>query len=73
MGSTAVRYLTQQMLARLYTLECTQQAVVSDSVRSRCVLLYCLQKRFKRSESSVQSDCHMPLLMCCLVYIGAVK
>ena len=29
MGSTAVRYLIQQMLYRPYTLECTQQTLVS--------------------------------------------
>ena len=29
MGSTAVRYLIQRMLPRPYTLECTQQALVS--------------------------------------------
>ena len=29
-GSTAVRYLIQWMLPRPYTLECTQQALVSD-------------------------------------------
>ena len=28
-GSTAVRYLMQYMLSRPYTLECTQQALVS--------------------------------------------
>ena len=28
-GSTAVRYVIQGMLTRPYTLECTQQAVVS--------------------------------------------
>ena len=30
MGSTAVRYLIQQMLPRPYTLESTKQAVVSQ-------------------------------------------
>ena len=38
MESTAVRYLIQWMLPRLYTLECTQQAGVSDIV---CTLLFC--------------------------------
>ena len=32
MGSTAVRYMMQEMLSREYTLECTQQALVSDIV-----------------------------------------
>ena len=32
MGSTAVRYLTQHMLTRPSTLECTHQAVVSDII-----------------------------------------
>ena len=32
MGSTVVRYLIQEMLSREYTLECTQQALVSDIV-----------------------------------------
>ena len=36
-GSTAVWYLTQWMLCTPYTLECTQQAVVSDIV---CTLLF---------------------------------
>ena len=30
MGSTAARYLIQQMLPRPYTLECTMQVLVSD-------------------------------------------
>ena len=37
MGSTAVRYLIQWMSTRTYTLECTQQAGVSDIV---CTLLF---------------------------------
>ena len=32
MGSTPVRYMMQEMLSREYTLECTQQVLVSDSV-----------------------------------------
>ena len=38
-GSTAVRYLIQWMLPRTYTLECTQQALVSVCVHSRSVVL----------------------------------
>ena len=36
-GSTAVRYLIQWMLSRPYTLECTQQALVSEVVHSYSV------------------------------------
>ena len=38
MGSTTVRYLTQLMLPRPYTLECTQVPLLSDIV---CVFLFC--------------------------------
>ena len=42
MGSTAVRYLTQHMFYRPYTLECTTQTVVSNIGRSYSVsTLYC--------------------------------
>ena len=41
MGSTTVRYMMQAMLSREYTLECTQQALVSDIVHFFLVQLYC--------------------------------
>ena len=40
-GSTTVRYLIQQMSPRPYTLECTTQAVVSDTL---CTLLTTLRQ-----------------------------
>ena len=41
MGSTAVRYMMQEMLSRKYILECTLQALVSDIVHFFLVQLYC--------------------------------
>ena len=50
MGSTAVRYLIQQMSSRPYTLECTQQAPVLVSNTWFCstiVILWCLCCRIR--------------------------
>ena len=48
MGSTAARYLIQQIIPRTYTLEYTIQALVSDSVHIRyLVLLQCFKVRVK--------------------------
>ena len=40
MGPTVVRYLIQQMFSRPYTLECTQQTVVSDNNCLYTVVLF---------------------------------
>ena len=59
MGSTAVRYLIQGVSPRAYTLECTQQALVSDIV---CTLLLCSTVHAVNTCVAGELNSHCPTL-----------